>query len=60
MVSVAQSKVKIGLRKMVANIIIIAPIMTLLYNAVLATLFAVSLSSRPNKYDISASVSLPL
>ena len=51
MVSVAPSKVKIGWRKIAAKIIIIAPIATLLYNAVLAALFVVSLSSCPNNLE---------
>ena len=51
MVSVAPSNVKIGLSNIVAIIIRIAPIITLLYKAVLATLLAVSLSSRPNNLE---------
>ncbi|GFH93309.1 hypothetical protein IMSAGC002_04585 [Lachnospiraceae bacterium] len=51
MVSVAPSNAKTGLRKTVAKTIRTPPINTLLYNAVLAALFAVSLSPCPNNLE---------
>lgn len=50
-VSVAPNMVKIGFKKIAVPIIITAPIQTLLYNAVLATLLAASLSPRPKSLD---------
>ena len=50
-VSVAPSMARIGFRKIAARIMMTAPIKTLLYRAVLATLFAVPLSPRPNSLD---------
>lgn len=49
--SVAPNMVKIGFKKIAVPIIITAPIQTLLYNAVLATLLAASLSPRPKSLD---------
>ena len=51
MVSVAPSSAKTGLRKTAAKTIRTPPINTLLYNAVLAALFAVSLSPCPNNLE---------
>ena len=50
-ISVAPNITKIGLRKIAESRMIIAQIRILLYNAVLATLSAVSLSPRPNSLD---------
>ena len=48
---VAPKANRIGFRKIVARIMMIAPMPMLLYSAVLATLFAVALSSQPKSLD---------